>query len=183
MHEVAGSSPVESTKTPRFGIAVSGCFFVALFRQGERVGAALREQSVFAPLHFAYAFFRRKQTIDYRLAGRAATGASPVESTKTPRFGIAVPGCFLLRVAISFMPYKKRRTKSIRCLSYGVIFCFCTENGFYLTPPPPPPCPPPEKPPKCPPLPPPPRNVPPPLGFGRDIADTNDERSMELSST
>lgn len=58
-----------------------GVFFVALFRQGERVGAALREQSVFAPLHFAYAFFGRKQTIDYRLAGRAATGASPVEST------------------------------------------------------------------------------------------------------
>ena len=99
MHEVAGSSPVESTKTPRFGIAVAGCFFVAFFRQGERVGAALREQSVFAPLHFVYAFFGRKQTIDYRLAGRAATGA------------------------ISFMPYKKRRTKSIRCLSYGVIFC------------------------------------------------------------
>ena len=116
MHEVAGSSPVESTKTPRFGIAVSGYFFVVLFRQGERVGAALREQSVFAPLHFVYAFFGRKQTIDYRLAGRAATGASPVESTKTPRFGIAVSGCFLLRVAISFMPYKKRRTKSIRCL-------------------------------------------------------------------
>ena len=74
-----------------------GVFFIALFRQGERVGAALREQSVFAPLHFAYAFFGRKQTIDYRLAGRAATGASPVESTKTPRFGIAVSGCFLLR--------------------------------------------------------------------------------------
>ena len=123
MHEVAGSSPVESTKTPRFGVAVAGCFFVALFRQGERVGAALREQSVFAPLHFVYAFFGRKQTINYRLAGRAATGASPVESTKTPRFGIAVSGCFLLRVAISFMPYKKRRTKSIRCLSYGAIFC------------------------------------------------------------
>ena len=97
MHEVAGSSPVESTKTPRFGIAVSGCFIVALFRQGERVGAALREQSVFATLHYVYAFFGRKQTIDYRLAGRAATGASPVESTKTPRFGIAVAGCFLLR--------------------------------------------------------------------------------------
>jgi len=58
------------------------------------VGAALREQSVFAPLHFVYAFFGRKQTIDYRLAGRAATGASPVESTKTPRFGIAVSGRF-----------------------------------------------------------------------------------------
>ena len=96
MHEVAGSSPVESTKTPRFGVAVAGCFFVALFRQGERVGAALREQSVFAPLHFVYAFFGRKQTIDYRLAGRAATGASPVESTKTPRFGIAVAGCFFV---------------------------------------------------------------------------------------
>ncbi len=102
MHEVAGSSPVESTKTSRFGIAVAGCFIVALFRQGERVGAALREQSVFAPLHFVYAFFGRKQTIDYRLAGRAATGASPVESTKTPRFGIAVSGCFFVALFDKF---------------------------------------------------------------------------------
>ena len=97
-----GASPVESTKTPRFGIAVAGRFFIALFRQGERVGAALREQSVFAPLHFAYAFFGRKQTIDYRLAGRAATGASPVESTKTPRFGIAVAGCFFVALFDKF---------------------------------------------------------------------------------
>ena len=80
-----------------FRLAVAGWFFIALFRQGERVGAALREQSVFAPLHFVYAFFGRKQTIDYRLAGRAAKGASPVESTKTPRFGLPLRGGFLLR--------------------------------------------------------------------------------------
>ena len=31
MHEVAGSSPVESTKTPRFGIAVAGRFLLRFF--------------------------------------------------------------------------------------------------------------------------------------------------------
>ena len=109
-----------------------GVFFVALFRQGERVGAALREQSVFAPLYFVYAFFGRKQTIDYRLAGRASTGASPVESTKTPRFGIAVSGCFLIRFSISFTPYKKRRTKSTLPFVRRYILFILPKTAFIL---------------------------------------------------
>ena len=183
MHEVAGSSPVESTKTPRFGIAVAGCFLLRFFGRA-RGWEPLCASKAFSPRYTLLTLSsgeNKRLIIVWRGAPLQARALS--NPPKHPVSALPFRGVFLLRVAISFTPYKKRRTKSIRCLSYGVIFCFCTENGFYLTPPPPPPCPPPEKPPKCPPLPPPPRNVPPPLGFGRDIADTNDERSMELSST
>ena len=65
-------------KTP-----VSRCLFhkknrIATGREG---GAALREQSDFAANYCISSKVERNQTIDNRLAGRAAKGESPVAST------------------------------------------------------------------------------------------------------
>ena len=116
MHEVAGSSPVESTKTPRFGIAVSGCFLLRFFGRA-RGWEPLCASKAFSPRYTLFTLSsgeNKRLIIVWRGAPLQARALS--NPPKHPASALPFRGVFLLRFSISFMPYKKRRTKSIRCL-------------------------------------------------------------------
>ncbi len=181
MHEVAGSSPVESTKHPASALPLRGVFLLRFFGRA-RGWEPLCVSKAFSPrsAYFTLSSGENKRLIIvWRGAPLKARALS--NPPEHPASALPLRGVFLLRAIIVLFHIKTPHKKPLPFVRRRITFYF-TANGFYLTPPPPPPCPPPEKPPKCPPLPPPPRKVP-PLGCGRDIADTNDARSMELSST